>query len=130
MPSSSARDRIHLSDMMLNWASPLSPCAGMRERTAASQADARAVWSFDVEHADQREQAPRGVEIDVDLAVQCALQQLGRFVVDRAPGHIDGLDFMLGPCPHRFEIALADREIIADRAAEAGQAHADGFQLR
>src|SRR4051812_42521176 len=45
-----------------------------------------------VQHADQREQAARGVEVDLDLLLQPLAQQLGAFVVKPAPSHVDRLD--------------------------------------
>ena len=78
-----------------------------------------------MEHADQGEQAPGGVEIHLDLAGEAFLEQLGGFVVQGAAGHVDRLDAPGAVAAHRFEIGIADREIVADRAAEAGEADAD-----
>src|SRR3712207_2489063 len=97
MPFSSAWARIHLSDMMLKSALPLyhphkgvfghaPDAAPFRRNDHASQAPAA---SLDVEHADEREQAAGGVEIQFDLAVQAFLEGLRRFVVDRAPRYVD-----------------------------------------
>ena len=84
---------------------------------------------LDVEHADQGEQPPRGVEIHLDLAVQALLEQLGGLVVERRAGPCRS-----PRCPRgavgadRLEIGFADREIVADRAAEAGEADADRLE--
>src|SRR3546814_13204109 len=82
--------------------------------------------SFDMKHADQVEQPPRGVEIHVDLAVQGFPQQLGRVVVKCAAGHVDRLDPVRAVGADRFEIAVANGEIVADRPKEAGEAEANG----
>ncbi len=42
--------------------------------------------------ADQGEQAPRGVEVHLELVVEAGAQQLGRFVVEAAARHVDGFD--------------------------------------
>ena len=44
------------------------------------------------EHTDQREQPPRRIEIDFDLAVEPVHQRLRALVVDAAPAHVDRLD--------------------------------------
>ncbi|KIU01292.1 hypothetical protein QU38_02300, partial [Staphylococcus aureus] len=74
-----------------------------------------------MEHADQREQAAGSVEIHVDLAFQPFLEQRRRVVVDAAPRHVDGLDLGGRGVPNRGIIAVADGEVIADRAAEGGE---------
>ena len=71
-----------------------------------------------MQHADQREQAAGGIEINVDLALQPFLQQFGGFVVDRAPGHIDRFDLLRRGRSDRLIIAVAYREIILDRPPE------------
>src|SRR3546814_18276893 len=60
-------------------------------RTAPLRGD-RPWLTADVENADQREQPARGSEVDLDLAVEALAQQLGAFVVQAAPAHIDGLE--------------------------------------
>ena len=80
---------------------------------------------LDVEDADQGEQAPRGIEIHRHLAVEAILQKLGALVVESAPGHVDRLDPARMVGTDRFEIGIADREIVADRAAEAAEPHPD-----
>ena len=85
---------------------------------------------LDVEDADQGEQAPGGVEIHVHLAGEAFLQQFGALVVEAAAGHVDRLDAAGAVAAHGFEIGIADREIVADRAAEAGEPDADDAQVR
>ena len=84
--------------------------------------------SLDVQNANQREQPPGGVEVHVDLALETFLQQLGGVVVEPAARHVDGFDRVARIAMDRFEIAFANREIIADRAAEAGEAESHGLQ--
>jgi hypothetical protein len=48
--------------------------------------------------------------------------------VDRPAGHVDGLDPVRRVRADCFVIAVADREIVADEAAEAGEAEADRVQ--
>ena len=62
------------------------------EQDAAREARATLAHAPDVQDADQREQAPRGVEVELDLAGQALAQQLGAFVVQAAAAHVDGLD--------------------------------------
>ena len=83
-----------------------------------------------MEHADQREQPPRRVEIDRDLAVEPVHQHLGRLVVEGAARHVDGLDLLRGRGLDRLIIAVADREIIADRTAKSAKAEDDPNRLR
>src|SRR5882757_1384145 len=82
----------------------------------------------DVQHADQREQPPRGIEIDLDLVVETLLEHLGAVVVQASPRHVDGFD--LGRCrtANRLVVTIADREIISDRTAERGEREHDGVE--
>jgi len=80
---------------------------------------------LDVEHAEQGEQAPRGVEIHLDLAGEAFLQQFGAVIVEAAAGHVDRLDAAGAVAAHRLEVGIADREIVADRPAEAGEPDPD-----
>src|SRR3546814_6607813 len=84
--------------------------------------------ALDVEHADQREQAPRGVEIDLDLAVETFDQHLRRLVVQREARHVDGLDLLRGRRAARLIIAVADRDIVAARPAKAPEAEDYRFE--
>src|SRR3546814_18722894 len=65
-----------------------------------------------------REQPARGDEVDLDLAAEAFLQQLGAFVVQAAPAHVDGLDARRTRRLDGFVIGLADGEVVADDAAE------------
>lgn len=81
-----------------------------------------------MQNADQCEQPARGGEINIDFAVEPVLEQFGRFVMNAAPRHIDGLDLLRGSFADCLIIAVANREIIADRAAEAAQRQNERFQ--
>src|SRR3546814_15272114 len=86
--------------------------------------------ALDVKDADQGEQAPRGVEIDLDLAVESPDQHLRRVVVQRPARHVDCLDLLCRRGADRLIIAVADREIVTDRAAEAPKAEDHRFERR
>src|SRR4051812_48123502 len=82
-----------------------------------------------MERRYQREEPPRGLEIDRHLILQTFDQKLRATIMDTTPGHIDRLD--LGGVllvAQRAEIAFADREIILDRPPEAGEPKLDRFQ--
>ena len=84
--------------------------------------------ALDMEHADQGEQAPCGGMIGFDLSLEPFEQQVGGIVVDRAPRHVDRLDLGRGRLADRLVIAVADREIVADRAAEPREAQHQRFE--
>src|SRR5215813_11073971 len=68
--------------------------------------------AFPVQDANEREQAPRGLEIDRHLVLEAIHQELRAFVVQRAPAHVDRLDALGGGGADRSVIAVADHEII------------------
>src|SRR5688500_12682739 len=76
---------------------------------------------FDVQDADQGEEASGGVEVHLDLVLQAVLEELGSLVVDAAPGHVDRLDALGRVRADGFEIAFADREIVLEGALEAAE---------
>src|SRR3546814_20565260 len=82
---------------------------------------ARLLSTLDMQHADQREQPPRGGKIGFDLALKTIEQKFGGIVVDAAPRHVDRLDLRWGSLANRLVIAVADGEVFADRA-EIGRA--------
>ena len=45
-----------------------------------------------MQNADEREQPPGRLIIDIGFAIEALLQHAGAFVVDAAPGHVDGFD--------------------------------------
>ena len=83
-----------------------------------------------MQDADEGEQAAGRVCIDLGLAFKPLLQHPRPFVVNPAPCHIDGLDLLCGGLADRLIIAVADGEIIADRAAEAAQRQDQRLQRR
>ena len=74
-----------------------------------------------MQNADQREQATRSIEIDLDLALQPLAQEFGGIIVDGTTGHVDGLDLLWGGGPYRLIVTIANREVILDRPAEAAE---------
>lgn len=81
-----------------------------------------------MEDADQREETPRGVEIDLNLAFEPFLEKFGRFVMDAAPRHVDRLNLLRRRLLDRLKIAVTNREIITDRAAKAAKAENNRFK--
>ena len=86
----------------------------MLERTQAPLA-------ANVQDANQRKQPAGGGKVGFHLALQPFQQQFRRLVVNAAPGHVDGFDLGGGGFANRLIIAVADGEIVADRAAEPAQ---------
>src|SRR5665647_829751 len=84
---------------------------------------------FPVQHADQREQPARGLEIDPHLALQALLQRARAFVMDAAAAHVDGLDLVRRRGADRLIVAVADHEIVLHDSTERRQRqqmHHDG----
>lgn len=71
-----------------------------------------------MQNADQCEQPPGGLEIDVDLAFETFNQQFRALIMNPAPGHVDGFDFGSAGLADCLVIAVANGEIVADRAPE------------
>ena len=67
--------------------------------------------------ADQSEQAPCGLMIDVDFSLETVAQQLRALIVQGLAPGIDDLEFVAVSQTVRLEIAFADRAIVADRPA-------------
>ena len=74
-----------------------------------------------MQDADQSEETPSGLEVDVDLPFQPLDKQFRALIVDPAPCHIDRFDFCGTGLADRLVIAVANREIIADRSPEPAQ---------
>ncbi len=74
-----------------------------------------------MQYADQSEETPRGLEVNIDLAFQPFDQQFSALVVDSAPGHVDGFDFGSARLADCLIIAVANREIVADRTPKTTQ---------
>src|SRR6185295_11479978 len=69
---------------------------------------------LDVQRADQREEAPRGVVVDGDLAVETLSQELRTFVMQAAAAHVDRLDLRGRGVADRLIITLANNEVVLD----------------
>src|SRR6266404_750821 len=79
----------------------------------------------DMQHADQREQPARRVEVEPDLVGEPLAQQLRALVVETAPPHVYGFDLHRAGALDRREIALANQEVVLDDAAEWRQRQDD-----
>ena len=56
-------------------------------------------------------------------------QHFRSFIVDTAAGHVDGFDLGGAGLADRLIIAVADREIFADRSAKAAEAQHQRFEM-
>src|ERR1700679_1603178 len=74
-----------------------------------------------MQHADEGKTPPRGVEIDLDLALEPFAQKCRALVVRGAARHVERLDLRRRRGTDRLEIAVADEEVVLDHAAERGQ---------
>src|SRR5580692_5434782 len=81
----------------------------------------RTALSFQVQHAKQREQPACRIEIHIDLALQSLAQNCRAFVVESTAAHVQRFDLMGGRIADRFEITVADQEIVLDDAAKRGE---------
>ena len=71
-----------------------------------------------VQHADQREQPARGVEIDRHLVLEPLHQDVRAVVVDAAPAHVDRLDLVGRRGADGLIVAVADQVVVLDDAAQ------------
>src|SRR4051794_15662695 len=90
-----------------------SIACGLADRTGGDTRSA-----LPVQHADEREQAACGVEVDLDLFLQPLLEQVRALVVQPAPAHVDRLDLSRRCGADRLVIAVADQEIVLHDLAE------------
>ena len=81
-----------------------------------------------MQYADQSEEPPGGLEVNVDLPFQPLNQQFRALIVDSAPGHVDGLDFGGAGLADRLVIAVADGEIVANRSPEPAKGKDQSLQ--
>src|ERR1700753_145186 len=81
----------------------------------------RIALAFQLEHADQGEEPPRGVEIDLNLALEPLPEQRRSLVVQTAPRHVQRLDVRRRRVADGLEVAVADQEIVLDHGAERRQ---------
>src|SRR5688500_1848753 len=85
---------------------------------------------LDMEDADQRKEPPCGGEVGFGLALERVEQRPRAAVVDRAACHVERLDLLRRGLAHRLVVRIADREILAHVAAEAGETEPDSAGLR
>src|SRR5215475_3165577 len=74
-----------------------------------------------VQHADQGEQATRGIEIDHHLSLESFHQNTRTVIVNGAPAHIDGFDLVGSRSPNRLIVTVADHVVVLDDAAQRRQ---------
>ena len=91
------------------------------EENAAREVSHAAAQPRICRDADQGEEPTRGIVVDIDLAGEPLLQQVGAFVMQAAPAHIDGLDLRRRRGLDCRVVALADGEIVLHHAAEWSQ---------
>src|SRR5262249_62420220 len=87
-----------------------------RRRTAppAAAAAAAIASSLPMQHADQGEQAPCGVEVELHLARQPIHQDIGALVVQGAAGHVERLDAVGRGGADGGVVAVADGVVVLD----------------
>src|SRR5579862_3725690 len=78
----------------------------------------RAMLTSDMQHAEQREEPPCRVEVDLDAIGKTLAQLLAAFIVQSAAAHIDRFDAAGARLAHGVVIAAADHEIVFDDLAE------------
>src|SRR5947207_2582788 len=74
-----------------------------------------------MQHADEREEAARGVGVELDLALEPRPQRLRPLVVDGAAPHVDRLDAARRTDADCLPVAVADQEIVLHDPAERRQ---------
>ena len=67
-----------------------------------------------MENANQGEQSPGRIRIDLYFIGQTFLQDFSALVMQAAAAHIDGLDLRRCRCLDRFVITVADHEVVFD----------------
>src|ERR1051326_6456900 len=82
-----------------------------------------------MQDADEREKAARGVRIDLDLALEPRHQQRRTFVMHAATGHVEGFDLLRRRMADGLEIAVANQEKVLDHLAERGEREHEGAML-
>src|SRR4030088_50354 len=88
-------------------------------RRAAPGHGARASASaLQMQHADQREEPPRRIEVELDLAREPLLQKLRTLVMKRTPAHVEAFDLRGRSLADGLVVALADNEVVLDHAAK------------
>src|SRR5579863_6064532 len=98
----------------------LSPQANSTARGCVADAGI-APSPLPVQHRDQREQPPRRVEIELDLALEPLHEDVRGLVVQGAAAHVERLDAVRRRGADRRVVAVADHEIILHDPAERRQ---------
>src|SRR5580692_9694419 len=91
--------------------------------TARGRVTAAAIGlsALPVQHRDQGEQPPRGVEVDLDLALEPLHHDARALVVQPPAAHIERFDAIRRRGADRGVIAVADGEVVLDDLAERHQ---------
>src|SRR5215469_8392949 len=71
-----------------------------------------------MQNADQGEQTPGSIKVGLDLSSEPLLQQLGAFVVQAAPPHVQRLNLRGRRIADGLVVTLADEEVVLDNAPE------------
>ena len=74
-----------------------------------------------MQHADQGEQAPGGIEIDVDLALKTLFQHVCALIVDGAAGHVHRFNLLGGRRLDGLIVTIANCEIFSDEPTKAAK---------
>src|SRR5579883_1459508 len=99
----------------------LRPQANSTARGGFAGAGIRGSSPLPVQYRDQREQSPRGVEVELDLALESLHEDARAFVMQGAAPHIERLDTVRRRRADRRVIAVADHEIVLHDAAKRRQ---------
>src|ERR1041385_6046742 len=86
--------------------------------TACGRGGAAKRSALPVQHADQREQAARGVDVDLHFVLEPLHQDTRAVVVDGAPSHVERLDLVRRRRADRLIVAVADRVIVFHDTAQ------------
>src|SRR5271166_1149397 len=104
--------------------SPICQSSSSRrgEAEASTSTDTIATASSpQMQHANQREEAPCRVVVDRSLVGEPLHQQGRPLIVQRSPSDVDRLDLRQARRANRLVIALADHEVVADDTAKRGE---------
>lgn len=74
-----------------------------------------------MQNTDEREQASRGIGINVGFALKPLLQNARALIVDATPRHIYSFNLARSGRFNRVKIAFANLEVVFDHLAERAQ---------
>src|SRR5271170_4602828 len=80
-----------------------------------------AMSTLPVQRSDQREQSPRRIDVEIDLARQPLKNERTRFVMDGASAAVERFDLGRGRVADRRVISLADEKIVLQKRSKARQ---------